>query len=193
MTLKWLQRRSWDAVFRKRVPGVGSGNRKSSAADGSQSDWRHDQTVSSGRTQSSSTRDINSRGERLQIPWCVAVEDSAILNWIRSGTRSQRKQVNMIMNKWVWTNSDKFKYRESIGLKLLGERWQNKITYCVEIYRGLMKYRKKCTQEWIAMNALTQRWTWVHFSSPKPTQPINLWTQPNPSFTHLCEMQTPAL
>jgi len=42
-------------VFRKRVPGVGSSNRKSSAADGSQSDWRHDQTVSSGRTQSSST------------------------------------------------------------------------------------------------------------------------------------------
>ena len=38
-------------MFRKRVPGVGSGNRKSSAADGSQSDWRHDQTVSSGRTQ----------------------------------------------------------------------------------------------------------------------------------------------
>jgi len=34
---------------------VGSGDRKSSAADGSQSDWRHDQTVSSGRTQSSST------------------------------------------------------------------------------------------------------------------------------------------
>ena len=32
-------------------------------------------TVSSGRTQSSSTRDINSRGERTQIPWCVAVED----------------------------------------------------------------------------------------------------------------------
>jgi len=28
-------------VFRKRVPGVGSGNRKSSATDGSQSDWRH--------------------------------------------------------------------------------------------------------------------------------------------------------
>jgi len=63
-------------VFRKRVPGVGSGNRKSSAADGSQSDWRHDKTVSSGRTQSSSTRDINCRGERPQIPWCVAVEDS---------------------------------------------------------------------------------------------------------------------
>ena len=37
-------------MFRKRVPGVGSGDRKSSAADGSQSDWRHDQTVSSGRT-----------------------------------------------------------------------------------------------------------------------------------------------
>jgi len=37
-------------VFRKRVPGVGSGDRKSSAADGSPSDWRHDQTVSSGRT-----------------------------------------------------------------------------------------------------------------------------------------------
>jgi len=48
-------------VFRKRVPGVGSGDQKSSAADGSQSDWRHDQTVSSSRTQSSSTRDINSR------------------------------------------------------------------------------------------------------------------------------------
>jgi len=63
-------------VFRKRVPDVGSGNRKSSAADGSQSDWRHDQTVSSGRTQSSSTRDISSRGELPQIPWCVAVEDS---------------------------------------------------------------------------------------------------------------------
>jgi len=31
-------------VFRKRVLGVGSGNRKSSAANGSQSDWRHDQT-----------------------------------------------------------------------------------------------------------------------------------------------------
>ena len=40
------------------------------------SDWRHDQTVSSGRTQSSSTRDINNRGEQPQIPWCVAVEDS---------------------------------------------------------------------------------------------------------------------
>jgi len=63
-------------VFTKRVPGVSSGNRKSSAADGSQSDWRHDQTVSSGRTQTSSIRDINSRGERPQIPWCVAVEDS---------------------------------------------------------------------------------------------------------------------
>ena len=63
-------------MFRKRVPGVGSGNRKSSAADGSQSDWRHDQRVSSGRAQSSSTRDINCRGERPQIPWCVAVEDS---------------------------------------------------------------------------------------------------------------------
>jgi len=36
-------------VFRKRVPGVGSGDRKSSAADGNQSDWRHDQTVSSVR------------------------------------------------------------------------------------------------------------------------------------------------
>jgi len=57
MTFKWLQRRSWDGVFRNRVPGVGSGDRKSSAADGSQSDWRHDQTVSSGRTQSSSTSD----------------------------------------------------------------------------------------------------------------------------------------
>ena len=55
---------------------MGSGNRKSSATDGIQSDWRHDQTVSSGRTQSSSTRDINSRGERPQIPWCVAVKDS---------------------------------------------------------------------------------------------------------------------
>ena len=75
MTLKWLQRRSWDDVFRKRVPGVGSGDRKSSAADGSQSDWRHDLRVCSGRTQSSSTTDINSRGERPQIPWCVAVED----------------------------------------------------------------------------------------------------------------------
>ena len=63
-------------MFRKRVPGVGSGDRKSSAADGSQSDWRHNQTVSLGRTQSSSTRDINSRGERPQILWCVAVEDS---------------------------------------------------------------------------------------------------------------------
>ena len=31
-------------MFRKRVPGVGSGNRKSSAADGSQSDWRHETT-----------------------------------------------------------------------------------------------------------------------------------------------------
>ena len=59
-----------------RVPGVGSGDRKSSAADGSPSDWRHDQAVSSGRTQRSSTRDINSRVERTQIPWCVAVEDS---------------------------------------------------------------------------------------------------------------------
>jgi len=77
MTLKWLQHRSWDGVFRKRVPGVRSGNRKSSATDGSQSDWRNDKMVSSGRTQSSSTRDINSRGERPQIPqtciwpsWC---------------------------------------------------------------------------------------------------------------------------
>jgi len=33
-------------VFRKRVPGVGSGNWKSSASDGSQSDWGHDQTKS---------------------------------------------------------------------------------------------------------------------------------------------------
>ena len=63
-------------MFRKTVPGVGSGNRKSSAVDGSPSDWRHDQTVSSGRTQSASTRDINSRGERPQIPWWVAVEYS---------------------------------------------------------------------------------------------------------------------
>ena len=62
-------------MFRKRVPGVGSGNRKSSAVGGNQSDWRHDQTVSSGRAQSSSTRDINSRGERPQILWCVAVGD----------------------------------------------------------------------------------------------------------------------
>ena len=54
MTFKWLQRRSWDDVLRKRVPDVGSGDRKSSAADGSPSDWRHDQTVSSGRTQRSS-------------------------------------------------------------------------------------------------------------------------------------------
>ena len=38
-------------MFRERVPGVGSGDRKSSAADGSQYDWRHDQTVSSGRAQ----------------------------------------------------------------------------------------------------------------------------------------------
>jgi len=82
-------------VFRKRVPDVGSGDRKSSAADGGQSDWRHDQTVSSVRTQSSSTRDINSRGERSQIPWCVAVEDSVCqhgdFEYIRSGTRSQYK------------------------------------------------------------------------------------------------------
>ena len=35
-------------MFRKRVPGVGSGDRKSSAADGSQSDWRQDQTVTVG-------------------------------------------------------------------------------------------------------------------------------------------------
>ena len=34
-------------MFRKRVPGVGSGDRKSAAVRGSQSDWRHDQTVSS--------------------------------------------------------------------------------------------------------------------------------------------------
>ena len=59
---------------------MGSGNRKSSAAGGSQSDWKHDQTVSPGRTQSSSTRDINSRGERPQIPWCVAVEDSTYVS-----------------------------------------------------------------------------------------------------------------
>ena len=37
-------------MLRKRVPDVGSGDRRSSAADGSQSDWRHDRTVSSGRT-----------------------------------------------------------------------------------------------------------------------------------------------
>ena len=43
-------------MLRKRVLDVGSGDRKSSAADGSPSDWRHDQTVSSGRTQRSSTR-----------------------------------------------------------------------------------------------------------------------------------------
>ena len=54
-------------MFRKRAPGVGSGDRKSSAADGSQSDWRHDQTVTSGTAQSSSTRDINSGGERPQM------------------------------------------------------------------------------------------------------------------------------
>jgi len=56
-------------VFRKRVPGVGSDNRKSSAADGSQSDWRHDQTVSSGRTQSSSTRDISPEEEKERLQW----------------------------------------------------------------------------------------------------------------------------
>jgi len=40
-----------------------------------------------------STRDISSRGERSQVPWCITMENSvvstAILNWIRSGTRSQ--------------------------------------------------------------------------------------------------------
>ena len=94
-------------MFRKRIPGVSSGNRKSSAADGSQSDWRHDQTVSSGRKQSSSTRDINSRGERPQIPWCVAVEDShsdfeefapahaASVNWLGG-----RKGIRPVKTEW---------------------------------------------------------------------------------------------
>ena len=69
-------------MFRKRVPGVGSGDRKSWAADGSQSDWRHDQMVSSSRMQSSFTRDINSRGERPQIPWCVVVDvENVIPQW----------------------------------------------------------------------------------------------------------------
>jgi len=34
--------------------------------------------------------------------------------------------------------------------------------------------------------SITQRWTWVHFSSPNPTQP-------NPPITHFREMQTPVL
>jgi len=74
---------------------VGSGNRKSSAADGSQSDWRHDQTVSSGRTQSSSTRDINSRGERPQISWCVAVEDS-VCRSLQPTDTGERKQMTVL-------------------------------------------------------------------------------------------------
>ena len=42
-------------------------------------------------------------------------------------------------------------------------------------------------------SAPTQRWTWVHFSSPNPTQPINLRTQPKPPIIHLREMQPPVL
>jgi len=58
---------------------LSGGNRKSSATDGGQSNWRHNQPIGSGRTQRPSTRDISSissRGERPQIPWCVTMEDS---------------------------------------------------------------------------------------------------------------------
>jgi len=47
-------------VFRyNRVPDLSGGNRKSSAIDGSQSNWRRNQPIGSGRTQYPSTRDIS--------------------------------------------------------------------------------------------------------------------------------------
>ena len=90
-------------MSRKRVPGVGSGNRESSAADGSQSDWRHDQTVSSGTAQSSSTRDINSRGERPQIPWCVAMEDSECCGTVASPVSHVEVQGRGATGRWPIT------------------------------------------------------------------------------------------
>jgi len=52
--------------------------------------WSHHQPLGSSRTQCPSTRDISSRGERPQVPWCVTMENSlcrhGYLNWIRSGT-----------------------------------------------------------------------------------------------------------
>jgi len=40
---------------------------------------------------------------------------------------------------------------------------------------------------------LSQRWTWVHFSSPNPTHDANTRTQLNPPILHLRDMQTPVL
>jgi len=54
------------------------GNQKISATDGGNSNWRHNQPIGSSRMQRPSTRDISSRGERPQIPWCVTVEVSTI-------------------------------------------------------------------------------------------------------------------
>jgi len=66
----------WDDVFRSRVPDLSGGNRKSSATDDGKSIWRHNQPSGSGRTQCVLTRDIGSRSERPQIPWCVTVKNS---------------------------------------------------------------------------------------------------------------------
>ena len=63
-------------MLRKRVPDVGSGDRKSSAADGSQSGGTTRWLVPAERRALRPGTYINSRGERPQIPWCVAVEDS---------------------------------------------------------------------------------------------------------------------
>ena len=54
-------------MFRKRVPDVGSGDRKSSAADGSQSDWRHDQTVSCGRKRETEGRSDGAVERELSV------------------------------------------------------------------------------------------------------------------------------
>jgi len=75
-------------VFRKRVPGVGSGNRKSSAADGSQSDWMHDQTVSSGRTQ---TR-IVARWGSFSAPADFLAEIGGGVLLLRKGEERGRKK-----------------------------------------------------------------------------------------------------
>jgi len=54
---------------------LSDGNWKSLAIDDGQSNWRYNQPIGSGRTQRPSTKDISSRGNRPQVPWCVTMEN----------------------------------------------------------------------------------------------------------------------